>query len=225
MRLTYKGSRVMVLDGVLEPADAASMWQWFQAQPLGVDAPGNGARRPVDGFVYAGSSTTIDASHPVGPLTDRTILAAAELAEYAVGVAGRDWTHASRTCWSYPAGTQLGWHNDGPATQTGAYVWYVHPRWGASWGGELLVVDDDASDMVRDALAAGLVSPGDTESWLSTDAESDVLFAGPDPLCFQARPNRIVLFASDTFHTVRRVDPSAGDRLRCSVAGFFLKSR
>ena len=54
--------------------------------------------------------------------------------------------------------------------------------------------------------------------------ESEVLFAGPDPLCVQARPNRLVFLTGDTFHTVRRVDPAAGDHPRCSLTGFFLKT-
>ncbi len=224
MRLTYQGCRVVVLDDVLTGEGAELVWRWFQSQQIGVYAPGNGARRPVDGIVYASSSTTIDAAGSAKTLVDQTLLAAAALAKDVVGVAERDWSSATRTCWSYPAGTQAGWHNDGPDTQTGAFVWYMHPRWGASWGGELLVVDSCASDMVKQSLESGLVVQGATESPLSTDAETDVLFAVADPLCFQPRPNRMVLLTSDTFHTVRRVDPSAGDRLRSSLAGFFIKA-
>lgn len=223
MRLTYQSDRVAVLDGVVTAEDASLVWRWFQTQEVGVAAPGRGARRPIDGFAYASASVTLDATRPVSSLVDRTILGACAMAADQIGTVGRDWTSVSRTCWSYPAGTQLGWHNDGPTTQTGAFVWYVHPQWGASWGGELLVVDRCASDMVRESLASGAVVNGATESRLATAAESSVLFTGPDPLCVQARPNRIVLFASDTFHTVRRVDPSAGDRLRSSITGFFLR--
>lgn len=200
------------------------VWSWFQAQKFGVSAPGNWARRPVDGLdVYASSAAVIDASGPAHTLVERTILEAAGLAEHLIGAPGKDWQSVSRTCWTYSAGTQMSWHNDSASTQTGAFVWYTHPRWGASWGGELLIVDECASQLVKAAIDTGLVRPGQTESPLSTDAESDVLFAGPDPVCIQARPNRIVLLTRDTFHTVRRVDPAAGDRSRCSLAGFFLK--
>lgn len=222
MRVAQKGSRFLVLDEVLDPTDEARVWSWFQTQKFGVSAPGNWARRPVDGLdVYASKAGVINASAPPDTLVERTVLAAAGLAEHVIGAPIKDWQSVSQTCWTYAAGSQMSWHNDAGA-QTGSFVWYMHPRWGASWGGELLIVDQSASELVKAAIDAGLVRPGQTESLLSTDAESDVLFAAPDPVCIQARPNRIVLIERDTFHTVRRVDPSAGDRSRCSLAGFFL---
>ncbi|ADI12091.1 hypothetical protein SBI_08973 [Streptomyces bingchenggensis BCW-1] len=223
MHVSHKGSRFVVLDEILDPPGEAAMWAWFQTQPFGISAPGNWGRRPIDGVgAYASPATVVDLSVPPAELLGRTLLRAAELAEDVVGEAGKDWRTASRTCWTYPAGAQLSWHNDSDTTQTGSYVWYVHPQWGASWGGELLVVDESASQLVARAIEAGLVRPGEPESPLNSEAESKVLFSAPDPVCVQARPNRMVLLMRDTFHTVRRVDPSAGDRSRCSVAGFFL---
>lgn len=223
MRVTHKGSRYLVLDEVLDPTDQARVWSWFQTQRFGVSAPGNWARRPIDGLdAYASKAGVIDAADPPDTLVERTILEAAGLAEHLIGTPGKDWQSVSNTCWTYAAGAQMSWHNDAGA-QTGAFVWYMHPRWGASWGGELLVVDQSASELVKSAIDAGLVREGQAESLLSTDAESDVLFSGPDPVCIQARPNRLVLLQRDTFHTIRRVDPSAGDRSRCSLAGFFLE--
>ncbi|MEU5125094.1 2OG-Fe(II) oxygenase [Streptomyces mobaraensis NBRC 13819 = DSM 40847] len=223
MQVSHKGSRFVVLDEILDPASESAMWAWFQTQSFGISVPGNWGRRPFDGVgAYASPSLVIDASAPPAELLGRTLLKAAQLAQDVVGVPGKDWRAVSRTCWTYPAGAQLSWHNDSAGDQTGAYVWYVHPQWGASWGGELLIVDEPASQLVTRAIESGLVRPGETESPLASEAESKVLFSALDPVCVQARPNRMVLLMRDTFHTVRRVDTSAGDRSRCSVAGFFL---
>ncbi|MFG1796490.1 2OG-Fe(II) oxygenase [Nocardia sp. NPDC049149] len=224
MHVTYKGSRVIVIDEVLAPSDATALWRWFQTRQLSPIAPGNQVGNVSDGFAYASTATVLEAVSPSEALVDRTLLQAAHLAEEVVGVAGQDWRAVGHTCRVHPVGSQLSWHNDGNPEQTGGFVWYVHPRWGASWGGELLVVDECASELVRQALQSGRVHPGEVESVLTTEAQSEVLFSGPDPLCFQARPNRIVFLANDTFHTVRRVDGAAGDRLRCTVVGFFRKA-
>jgi Rps23 Pro-64 3,4-dihydroxylase Tpa1-like proline 4-hydroxylase len=149
----------------------------------------------------------------------------ASRAERLLGRPGTGWHRFSLTPWSYPAGSQLASHNDGPGAcppKVASIVWYVHPSWGISWGGELLIIDREGTDLARSAAALGDVDAGTLLSRVSAEAESAVLSSGPDPVCIPARPNRVVIFKSDTYHTVRRVDPAAGDRMRCSFTGFFL---
>ena len=38
------------------------------------------------------------------------------------------------------------------------------------------------------------------------------------------RPNRLVVIAGGNYHAIKRVDPAAGDHVRCSIAGFFMRS-
>jgi hypothetical protein len=54
------------------------------------------------------------------------------------------WTGFSMSAWIYRPGMGLEWHGD--TGWLAGYIYYVHPVWHASWGGELLVAtDDDAS--------------------------------------------------------------------------------
>src|SRR5437016_561861 len=38
----------------------------------------------------------------------------------------------------YPRGSKLSWHDD-RTEFSGALTYYIHPRWGSTWGGELMV--------------------------------------------------------------------------------------
>jgi hypothetical protein len=84
----------------------------------------------------------------------------------------------------------------------------------------LFVVDVDAPELLRASSKAG-VDVGLVTSTIEIETQDAVLAQGPDPKCIQARPNRIVILARDTFHCIRRVDETAGDRARASISGFF----
>ncbi|MFJ4866676.1 2OG-Fe(II) oxygenase [Streptomyces sp. NPDC088748] len=102
----------------------------------------------------------------------------------------------------YPAESRLGWHNDGADNRVGAYVYFAHRNWSASWGGGLTLIDEEAPQRV-DGI--------------------DLLDSATHPVSIFPRPNRLVIFRSHTMHAVQRVDPTAGDRLRKTWTGFVVK--
>jgi Rps23 Pro-64 3,4-dihydroxylase Tpa1-like proline 4-hydroxylase len=59
-------------------------------------------------------------------------------------IAIEPWTGFSMSAWIYRPGMGLEWHSD--TGWLAGYIYYVHPVWHGSWGGELLVAgDEDAS--------------------------------------------------------------------------------
>jgi hypothetical protein len=52
------------------------------------------------------------------------------------------WSSFSLSPWVYRPGMALNWHSD--AAYLASYVYYAHPDWDPSWGGELLVAADGA---------------------------------------------------------------------------------
>jgi 2OG-Fe(II) oxygenase superfamily len=52
------------------------------------------------------------------------------------------WTGFTQSRWTYRAGAGLEWHSD--TGWLGGYIYFAHPQWRESWGGELLVMTDDA---------------------------------------------------------------------------------
>lgn len=108
------------------------------------------------------------------------------------------WTGFSVSAWTYRPGMGLEWHSD--TGWLGAYIYYVHPVWRASWGGELLVAtDDDSSAGIEAACGTGhaLIYP---------------------------QPNRLVLLRGGTRHRIKKVESAAGQAYRASLSGFFFNA-
>ncbi|AHW65683.1 Hypothetical protein CGLY_16550 (plasmid) [Corynebacterium glyciniphilum AJ 3170] len=125
----------------------------------------------------------------------------------------QDWDAFTLTPWCHPAGSRLGWHTDlldsGP-TRVGAFTWYLNDDWDYDWGGHLQIIDRDHSDVEMVSQA----------SWKGkTPSVSSSI---PDVI--PPRANRFVAFKSGTWHSVSRVDLTAGDRMRRSIVGFFIKT-
>jgi len=108
-----------------------------------------------------------------------------------IGKYPSDWWGLTCRLYAYGAGTRADWHTDA-AGYTGAFVYYVHPLWNRSWGGDLLVRVDDMS--------------------LAADCG---IFVTP-------RPNRLVLLKAGTEHAVSRLSSAIGSGFRRSMSGFFV---
>jgi len=78
-----------------------------------------------------------------------------------------------------------------------AVVSYFHDEWQADWGGELIIYG------MRKAHSA----------------ERPDLFVTH---CIEPRPGSLVIFTVPRFHRVCRVDQTAGDHRRLSIAGWFM---
>ncbi|MBA3351587.1 MAG: 2OG-Fe(II) oxygenase [Blastocatellia bacterium] len=109
------------------------------------------------------------------------------------------------TPYIYPPGTKLAWHAD--HDYAGAFTYYCHPQWGATWGGELLIATTKSEKQHRSGLE---------HRW-----EDEYLLAEGHGLYIACKPNRIVLQKPGTWHAINRVDSDAGDHLRVSIVAFF----
>ncbi|MFB2863154.1 2OG-Fe(II) oxygenase [Aeromonas sp. MdU4] len=143
---------------------------------------------------------------------------------------GDDWNAFSLTSYLYPSGTGLGWHED-DALYKGAYIFYAHPEWRPSWGGELCIIDTavsssaglsekvyDASENVLrlSGIIGGAVGP--EFGW--TIRDRNINESGIGTFVYP-KPNRLVVIKPNYSHCIKKVDTSAGENVRCSVAGFF----
>jgi SM-20-related protein len=77
-----------------------------------------------------------------------------------------------------------------------AIVTYVHEEWQPDWGGELIIYE-------RRTDQSGACNLLPTH-------------------CIEPRPGSLVMFTVPRFHRVCRVDPTAGQHRRLSIAGWFM---
>ncbi|MDJ0386085.1 2OG-Fe(II) oxygenase [Streptomyces sp. G-G2] len=129
------------------------------------------------------------------------------------------------------AGAGLFWHADTDQV-SGAYIFYLHPRWDSSWGGELMVMDGKSQLGVSTQARAALSDSGrpDYEAvgavigpdFRADPAEERRMHIGSGRF-YAARPNRLVILSGQVEHRVNPVLPAAGDNFRCSVVGFAIK--
>ena len=124
---------------------------------------------------------------------------------------------------AYPTG--LDWHDD-EGRFAGAYTYYVHPRWHAPWGGELMIIEDVLGRSLLPAkrrMRNGRVEMV-KETWdvLAKDDLSQMLMDGASSTEFVfAKPNRMVMMVGGVWHRVNVVKRNAPFP-RASIAGFFL---
>ncbi|GAA3856454.1 2OG-Fe(II) oxygenase [Streptomyces sedi] len=127
------------------------------------------------------------------------------------GERGEDWNRAAFTFWRYPAGSRLSWHNDVGGGRVGEYILFLHEEWSASWGGELMILDEDPPR----------ASSGDFEDFIA-QMELQVRNSSVSPVAIVPKPNRLVLVKAGTAHQINRVDPTSGSDRR-TLTGFISK--
>lgn len=123
------------------------------------------------------------------------------------------WTHIAFTCSLYPPGCGLGWHAD--KGHSAAFIYYVHPNWRDSWGGELMLEQPSVEgDAVADDAAADHCDIYGSISQALKEGSGEGRYLAPSP-------NRLVAFRSGIRHMVKKVDPAAGEAFRAAISGFF----
>jgi 2OG-Fe(II) oxygenase superfamily len=206
-----------IADDFLSPQEHSTLWDAFQETirtPAGT-ADWNRAYRLMDGDAPVSSAfsarrpslqdDTVDGSR--GPAALRLFsekllaLMAGERAPISID----PWTGFSQSPWIYRSGAGLEWHSD--TGWLGAYIYYLHPLWRSSWGGELLVADGDMPPPDRDGSRRAVEAV----------CRSGGVFIYP-------HPNRLVLLRGGTYHCIKKVESAAGDAFRASVSGFFFNT-
>ncbi len=246
MREIIRTPTFHIYDDVLSPSEYGAVWDFMQLesyQPVHnqrwekVWRLGDGSPLAGPGvFTHRNAAEGGDGAryYPTHRAIDRVIEAifalAGNVAEL-VGTRDRDWSFLTAKAFLYPVGTGLSWHIDSK-TPTGAYVFYTHPRWKSGWGGELLIGDE--SCLGRDlesykTITTAIVSDGRPAGFRREEVPSafddrrtnEVLAEVAVGHYIQPKPNRLVVMRNGIPHAIAKVDPAAGENVRCSITGFF----
>ncbi|MFG2338936.1 2OG-Fe(II) oxygenase [Streptomyces yangpuensis] len=234
MKITIRTPHLTVVDDFLDEAEFTSLAtslqflpyrpmhskEWVKAYGLS-SAPVLQSEMATRGRV----DSTPPGMSRVGSLVERIARPDETLrADYPQGITGQGATVTGRTVLS-GVGAGLNWHNDAESL-LGAYVFYGHPRWGSSWGGELLVLAEDEAagrDRTGDSGSRPRETNGDVGPDFQLDGRAEQYRNDIGHGIFvSARPNRLVLLTSHVHHRVTPVTPSAGDQPRTAVVGFFV---
>lgn len=218
MKLVFKNSKFSIFDNVLPDelfrrvwthvqyenyahmaGNWLKVWRLCDAKPLGSNEY-SWLKKPFNNYMDA-----------VGHVFMEIAKSTSEI----VGDAANWYDMALRT-YIYPRGTKLSWHNDA-GHYAGALTYYVHPKWGSTWGGELMVADVPEQSKMPTQPQYG---PHLDHEW-----EDGYLLENGVGQWISPKPNRCVIMAGGTYHSINRVDPDAGDHGRVAIVGFLLKPK
>jgi hypothetical protein len=144
-----------------------------------------------------------------------------------VGRFGEDWRAFGCRAYIYPQGAGLTWHAD-EMRYTGSFVYYGHSHWEAGWGGELLVADPACRIKfpkvdLNDPTARAMIESLNAGQYTDKAYLDSKLFESGIGTYILPKPNRLVVITAGNYHSIKRVEPAAGDHPRLSVAGFFMR--
>ncbi|WAL72912.1 2OG-Fe(II) oxygenase [Kitasatospora sp. YST-16] len=213
MQVTQRGGRFVVVDDFLDAATLAELHRLMERSTFSeVDSvlypETDGKAFRSRGTYVRGGGQGEDGAAGRSKAFERILQQV--VAEPGIfGTAGQDWDRAGFTFWRYPAGSRLSWHNDAGGGRTGEFIVFLHEEWRASWGGELMILDEEPVTSVRD---------GD----FLAQMELQVRESASSPVAIVPRPNRLVLVKAGTVHQINRVDPTAAAPRR-TLTGFISK--
>jgi hypothetical protein len=245
MKEALRQKSFVVFDDVLSPVEFASLWEFMQLETYKpVHAEGwEKVWRLRDGMPLAGPGVTSSKNraaseegarfYPTRRGIDtiiRFILENSALFSDFVGQRDRDWSFITAKAFLYPPGSGLSWHIDTKAP-TGAWVFYSHPTWRVSWGGELLIADDSCHgkelESYRVTTGARMIDGKlrmqreEVPSAFDDRKMNEVLSEMGGGHYIMPKANRLVVMRNGIPHCIAKVDAAAGENVRCSVAGFF----
>lgn len=213
-----------IIDDFLDEEDWAALWTEFQFAELHPVSRTVGAWKLSDGVPLGGAEVVTpprDAElvhdpenpqlYPSETAIDAVITNLLTESEAYAAIVGDDWARISARAYVYPAGTSLSWHRDDSELYSGAFIYYAHPHWNAHWGGELMIAEETDDDLPIMAHR------------FETEAFSEGLLESGAGRFVMPKPNRLVILGGAP-HAVAPVSSAAGDSVRASVTGFFLRN-
>jgi hypothetical protein len=220
MKLMFKNSKFAIFDDVLPQDSFDKVWTHVQMEnysaPLisgsWVKVWRMGDNQPLGSAEYKWSK------RPFKNYMDLIGHFFMEIAKNTPDICSEEgvWDDMTLRSYLYPRGTKLSWHNDAE-NYTGAFTYYIHPKWGSTWGGELMVAEvPSMSEMKKKPV----VGPHLDHEW-----EDSYIAERGVGQWITPKPNRCVVMTGGTYHSVNRVDPDAGDHTRASIVGFLLRSK
>jgi hypothetical protein len=225
MKPAYEHDNFAVFDDVFDEATFAELWRYIRTEryePLARRRStlfglldGNALAGPgVLTAQAAGHDTATNNSYPTGRTIDAVVealLDAAPELEPWTGARFDAWEYLTCTPFVYPVGAGMSWHHDS-AMRSASYIFYAHPEWRSSWGGELLISTADMDDAPGQGHTQGQRVPDEKERRLTRLGLGQFVMS---------KPNRLVVVRSGVLHAINKVDVSAGEHVRASFAGFF----
>jgi hypothetical protein len=231
----YETPEYFLIDDFLDQEEFILLWKqinledyeyvhkdkWTKAWPI---SDGH----PLRGKVYISHPSKVEDSsiiYPAGNAIDiliKKMLLHLEKFEPYVGKFEIDWDYFYCRPYIYPINSGLSWHQDLHQSISGAYTFYCHPEWNVSWGGELLLMN--AKDVFQNTVEnlynekIGLIG-----SHIDNTKINEVLLKRGHGIFIQPKPNRLVLIKKGILHTIKKVDSTAGNKLRLTLQGFFMK--
>lgn len=220
MAETFDHPNFRIVDDLLDEDSWTEVWSDFQFAELHPVTRTLGAWKLDDGVPLGGAEEVVDRANTTATDEDSALcrLIHAVLSEPAFyeGLVDQQFDRVSARPYVYSHGTGLSWHADDSELYAGAFIYYAHPHWNAHWGGELFVAERDAS---RDQELGEMPIMGHR---FETESYSERLMEMGCGNFIMPKPNRLVILG-DAPHMVAPVRQAAGESVRASVAGFFLR--
>ena len=218
MRLVFKNNKFAIFDDVLPPDVFEQVWvhaQYEHYAPAGSSTNWIKVWRLGDSFPM-GSAEYMWSKRPFNNYMDAVGQVFTQISRNTTDIVGSDWIELTMRTYLYPRSTKLSWHNDAE-TYAGAFTYYIHPKWGSTWGGELMVAEVPSFQNLKLKPKAG---PHLDHEW-----EDEYITEHGVGQWISPKPNRCVLMSGGVYHSVNRVDPDAGDHARVSIVGFLIKPK
>ena len=230
-RITQTTQQFMVIDNFLSKDTHHQIWEHLQSVKYEyvhtdkwIPAFHMADKAPLWGEPALSHEYSKNTQFPVYPLGNAMDLFFKDVLELLpdiqplVGEEGKDWAYFFARPYIYPAETGLRWHTDGKYSAPGAFVYYAHPYWSPYWGGELLI--DAPKESYKKVAALGDFENAKKSSFSSSQHEQVIMEDGIGSYVLP-KPNRLVILKGGPYHTIKKVDSSAGDNLRVTIQGFF----
>ena len=207
MNKTHETDEFVVYDEVLPPDQLAAVWAAVQQEEYLMPHISGWSKvwRLTDGTCIGSRDYESSSEAPLPGYAELMKSMFCHLASAHQNIVS-GWDRITIRSYLYPRGTKLSWHND--LGYRGAAIFYVHPEWASTWGGELFIARTPPSTFV--------VPPH-----LDHRQEDDFLASYGMGTYITCKPNRLVLTKAGVWHSINRVDEDAGDHCRASVVGFF----
>lgn len=196
----------VIYDDVLDQQQFDAVWAAIQQENYLMPHVSGWSKvwRLTDGICVGGKDYEI-ADAPFGNYMDLMQFVITNTAKLHEDILNK-WSSLMTRSYLYPRGTKLNWHND--VGYAGAAIFYAHPEWASTWGGELMLAKTPPDWCVP-------------LPHLDHKAEDKFLENFGYGIYITCKPNRLVLTRPGVWHSINRVDADAGDHCRATVVGFF----
>lgn len=197
----------VVYDDVLKGDQFSQLWQYVQSEEYAIPHISNWTKvwRVTDGTPLGGRQYE-EIKSPFGNAMDIAHHYIKEIAKVHPEII-KTWQNIHLRSYLYSRDTKLSWHND--QGYLAAAIFYTHPYWASTWGGELMI----AKTQELPTVPPPCLDHSFEDTFISQYGYGQFI---------TAKPNRLVITKGGIWHQINRVDKDAGDHCRSSIVGFFV---